>query len=827
MFIIDRAQNKDRLTQRVEALLAQMTLEEKVAQLCCCTLPDHLDDETLEQLFAHGMGTVNYLNSALTGDVERDIERLRRIQDYLRQRTRLGIPVLAHSEAIAGAQIPGATSFPQSLGMAATWQPELAERMGAAVKDQLRSFGIYAAHSPLFDLGRDPRWGRIGETYGESPMLVAQMGTCFVQGLQGNNELMATAKHFIAYGNSWGGRNGGQVDLSQRSLLEEYCLPFEAAIQEGRVMAVMNSYGTLNGEPTVSSRRLMTELLREQLDFDGVLVSDYGSVERSFNRFGTAASRMDAAVQALTAGIDVDQPDGVCFHQLVEAVQSGLVEEACIDQAVRRVLGVKCRLGLLEHCEPRGNFAALAADPAVHALSRSIAEKSLVLAKNNGILPLGEQTTVAVVGPSADSVLYFFGGYSSVGTVNASNLDFNRSELDNFKNMMLEIYTTQHRERLLARGIEFDLPPTPEQEAQILELVREDLGKRSARKVYRGQEDFLRRYYPEAKTVRQALTELLGEERVRYAPGCGVKLPLEGGIAEALAAAEQADVVIAVVGGQESMRSVDATCGENKDNTNLNLEQPQLELMRALFATGKPVVTVLIDGRPLALEEVDRGSAAVLYGWLPGEHGGEAIANVLLGKTVPGGKMPVTVLRHAGQIPMRYDLQPLFDEATHMAEYLDAGSNKPLYPFGHGLSYTGFAYSDLFVSPSVVCGETLELSFRVKNTGSRPGEEVVQVYTRELLASVVRPMRQLAAFARVPLEPGQEKLVHIWIDTPQLAFYGRDMRLGIEPGKRQVFVGASCEDIRLRGETEFTGQRLLIRRRRFFPKVELLETGII
>ena len=811
------------ISERVEDLLAQMTLEEKTAQLCCCTLPDSIDDATIEKLFAHGMGTMNYLNSSLTGDHQKDIDTLQRIQDYLIQNTRLGVPVLAHSEAIAGAQIPGATTFPQSLGMAATWQPELAERMGSAVKEQLLSHGIYAAHSPLFDLGRDPRWGRIGETYGESPLLVAQMGTSFVKGLQGSDELMATAKHFISYGNSLGGRNGGQADISERTLLDEYCLPFEAVIQEGGVMAVMNSYGTLNGEPTVSSRYLMTELLRERLGFDGVVVSDYGSVERTFNRFGTADSRMDAAVQSLYAGVDVDQPDGICFRELTKAVQTGLVDEVLVDQAVRRILTTKFRLGMFECCEPRGDFKALVSSTQVRELSQSIAEKSIVLAKNDGTLPLKKGLAVAVIGPTADTVLNFFGGYSSVGTVNASNLDFNRSELDNFRKMMLEIYTTQHKEELCSRGIVWDDAPTLDQEDQILEIVKESFAKRSSRKVYQGQEDFLKKYYPHSKTVRQALSDLLGAEHILYAPGCGVKLPIEGGIADAVAVAHKADVVIAVVGGQESMRSVDATCGENKDNTNLNLEAPQRELMEALFATGKPVVTVLVDGRPLAITEADRQSSAVLYTWLPGEFGGEAIANVLTGKVNPSGKMPVTVLRHAGQIPMRYDLQPLFDGPTHMAEYLDGQSNTPLYPFGHGLSYTQFAYSDLWVTPQLACGETLEITFRVKNIGSVPGEETAQVYYRDCRASVVRPMRQLAAFTRVSLNPGEEKLVHIWIDTPQMAFYGLDQKLCIEPGKRIVQVASSCMDIRLQGETVLIGSRTEVNRRRFFPQVEILQ----
>lgn len=808
---------------RADELLAQMTLEEKVAQICCCTLPEHLDDETLEKMFSHGMGTVNFLNSALTGDTDKDIQKLAQIQDYLVHHTRLGIPVLAHSEAIAGAQIPGATAFPQSLGTAATWEPELAAQMGAAVREQLLSYGIYAAHSPLFDLGRDPRWGRIGETYGESPQLVAAMGTAFVKGLQGENQVMATAKHFISYGNSLGGRNGGQGDISQRSLLEDYCLPFEAVIHEGDVMAVMNSYGTLNGEPTVSSRRLMTDLLRDRLGFQGAVVSDYGSIERPFNRFGTAASRLDAAVQALSAGIDVDQPEGICFRLFTDAVRSGKVDEKLVDRAVRRVLTVKLRLGLLEDCKPKGSFSSLCSAPAVQALALEVAEKSMVLAKNDGILPLREGITVAVVGPSADTALNFFGGYSSVGTVNASNLDFNRSELDNFRKMMLEIYTTQRADELHQRGIVFDIPPTPEQEQQILAVVKENLNKRAGNKVYSGQEDFLQRYYPRCQTVRQALEHLLGKDRILYAPGCGVKLPLDGGIEGALAAAAKADVIVAVVGGQESMRSPDATCGENKDNTNIDLEKPQRELMEALFSTGKPVVTVLVDGRPLAIAEADRQSSAVLYAWLPGERGGEAIANILTGKAVPGGKMPVTVLRHAGQIPMRYDLEPLFDEPDHMAEYLDTGSNTPLYPFGHGLSYTTFAYSGLELPEKVDCGETLEIRFRIKNTGAVTGEEIPQVYLREICSSVVRPMLQLAAFTRVRLAPGEEKCVRIFLDTRELAHYGPDLDLAVEPGKRRVLVGASSADLRLDGMTELTGERLPVEWRGRTPKIEITD----
>lgn len=807
--------------QRVEDLIARMNLREKVAQLCCCTLPHPLDDAALDKLFRYGMGTVSYLNSALSGDQQQDVDTLQRVQSYLREHTRWGIPVLAHSEAIAGAQIPGATTFPQSLGMAATWQPDLARDIGSAVRAQLKSYGIYGAHSPLLDLGRDPRWGRVGETYGEAPLLTARMATAFIQGLQGRQEVMATAKHFLAYGNALGGRNGGQADCSERTLLDEYCLPFEAAIQEGGVMAVMNCYGTLNEEPVVTSHHLLTEILRDKLGFAGPVVSDYGSIERTCNRFGTAVSEMDAAVQALRAGMDVDQPSGTCFSHLVQAVEEGLVEESAVDQAVRRVLTLKFTLGLFENSAPQGDFAALTADPAVQQLSRISAEKSMVLAKNDGILPLSGGCRIALVGPSADAKVVFFGGYSSVGTVNATSLDFNRSEFDQFRRMMLSIYTTQRREELREKGIVWEDAPTPAQEEQILAIVKENFARQDSYKVYHGQEEFMDRFYPGCKTVRQALEEAVGKDHVLYAPGCEIKRPLEGGIEAAVAAARQADVVVAVVGGQESMRSADATCGENKDNANIGLEEPQRALLRALFAVGKPVVTVLVDGRPLALTEEDAHSAAVLYGWLPGEQGGQAIVNVLLGKVNPGGKMPVTVLRHAGQIPLRHDLQPLFESRIAMAEYLDRPSNQPLYPFGHGLSYTSFAYSSLQVTPETPCGGNIQIRFQVKNTGAAAGDEVAQLYWHDCQGTLVRPMRQLGAFVRLTLQPGEERTVQVVLDSHQLAYHGADMQLAIQPGRREVMVGSSAADIRLEGSFTLTGPRLVVERRTFHPQITL------
>ena len=819
---MDVYKDKNRpVEERLDDLIGQMTLQEKAAQLTCgiVTSGDNAEAQA-RQTFSDGIGTIGYLNFSLTGDNQKDMDSLKKVQRFLAEETRLGIPALVHSEGIAGAQIPGATAFPQSLGLAAAWEPELARAIGEAVKKQLKAYGIKAVHSPLFDLGRDPRWGRIGETYGEDPYLAARMGTAFVKGVQGDNEVMATAKHFIAYGNTEGGRNGGEQQIGERKLLDTFCFPFEAAIHEGKIAAVMNSYGIVNDEAVVVSRRLMTDILRNKLGFTGPVVSDYGSLSHALSRYHTAADEKETAILALQAGIDVEQPNNTMYQHLAEAVESGELDEAFINQSLRRILKVKFDLGLFENPYGEGDFFAEIQKKENAQLSREAAEKSIVLVKNdNNILPLKKPLKIALIGPSADSKVNFFGGYSSVGSVSASSRDFDKAENDNYLKMAYHAVITDHKDFLKTQGIVFDDEPSPEQKEMIMGYLKQNMSQNN--KPYKDAGEFIEQFYPSCKSVRESLEDTFGKENVLFAQGCEINSPIEGGVAAAAAAVQQADIVVVVLGGRESMTSPEATCGENKDNANIDLEKPQRDLMDAVFKLNKPVVSIIIDGRPLAARGVCEQSGAVLYAWLPAQEGGAAIANVLCGKHNPGGKLPVTIVKDAGQIPLYYSHLPYYADIETWAEYIDSAENAPLYPFGHGLSYTDFSYSDLQLPQSAAADGKIALSFSVTNTGAVPGDETAQVYVRDCESSIARPVKQLAGFAKVRLNPGETKTVSIEFDMRQFAFHDINMEQVVEPGKMEVYIGSSSQDIRLKGGFEITGKKLAVTRKVFFSKTAI------
>jgi len=800
---------------RVVDLLNQMSLQEKVAQLTCVMTAGGMD-RILPNL-AQGIGTISCLNSSLTGDNQKDLAKLKEIQRHLVEETRLGIPGLVHNEGIAGAQIPGATTFPQSLNIASTWEPDLANRMGEVVKKQLKAFGIKAVHSPVFDLGRDPRWGRIGETYGEDPYLVAQMGTEFVKGIQGDNEVMATAKHFVGYGNAEGGRNGGEQQIGERRLFDTFCFPFEAAIHDGGLLGVMNSYGILNDQAVSTSKWLLTDILREKLGFDGLVVADYGSISHANARYRVTEDKMDTAIAALKAGMDVEQPSNSYYQLLVEAVETGQLDEAVVDTSVKRVLEMKFKLGLFENPYQDGDFGAEISKPEAELLSQEIAEKSIVLVKNEGnILPLPKQLKIAVIGPSADAKVNFFGGYSAVGTASTTSRDFDRSE-DNFLKMAYMTYITEYKQNLIDAGIVFDDKPSPKQRELIMNRLRENLSKSD--KTYETAEEFTRKFYPNCRSVKEVLAERFGSENVFYAKGCETRTALEGGIDEAIAAIKQADIVIAVLGGKESMRAKDATSGENKDNMNIDLEQPQVELMEAVFKTGKPVVSVIVDSRPLAMPLVSENSSALLYTWTPAQMGADAIVNILDGTVNPSGKLPITIVKEKGQIPMYHGRLPFYPETTDWAEDINHDKNTPRYPFGFGLSYTEFAYSGLELAGEVAVDGKIKIACQIKNIGDRNGDEIVQLYLRDSVSSVVRPVKQLVGFARVPLAVGETKTVEFTVDMKQLAFHDLEMSQVVESGKVEVFVATSSQDVRLLSEFEIVGEKLVIDRKVFSSKV--------
>ncbi|MDF2521114.1 MAG: hypothetical protein K0R84_1742 [Clostridia bacterium] len=811
------------IQERVEDLLGRMTLKEKVAQLYCSLTMGGADNiNNLKENLKDGVGTLSYLNSSLTGDNKKDMETLKNLQKFFIEETRLGIPALVHNEGIAGAQIPGATTFPQSISVASTWEPKLSEKMGEVVKKQLMSFGIRAVHSPLFDLGRDPRWGRIGETYGEDPYLVAQMGASYVKGVQGNSEVMAGAKHFVGYGNAEGGRNGGEQQIGERKLLDTYCFPFEAAIHEANVMGIMNSYGILNDQAVSTSKWLLTDILRNKLGFNGIVVADYGSITHANARYRVAESKKVTAIQALKSGMDVEQPSNTCYQYLVEAVQSGEIEEEYIDCSVRRVLETKFKLGLFENPYEIGDFNEEISKIEYEELSQEIAEKSIVMVKNQeSILPLNKNLKIAVIGPSADNKTNFFGGYSSVGTASTTSKDFDKSEEDSFLKAAYSALITEYKDTLTKQGIIFEDQPSPEQKEMILAGLKKRHGKGKSDKAYETAEEFVEKYYPNCKSVKDVLEGEFGKENIIYAKGCNIQKAIDGGIEEVKVAVSQADIVIAVLGGKESMRAPEATAGENKDNANINLEKPQLEMMEEVFKLNKPVVSIIVDGRPLATPSVSKNSKAVLYSWLPAQTGAQALVNILTGKANPSGKLPVTILKDKGQIPMYNSRLPFFVEINDWAEYIDNDMNSPLYPFGYGLSYTQFEYSNLKLNNIVQPDGKLTLSFNLKNIGQYKGDEVAQVYIRDCVSSIVRPVKQLVGFARVSHDTNETKEVTFEVDMRQLAFHDLNMEQIVEPGKMEVFIGASSQDIKLQGSFEIVGEKLIVERKVFSSKVTI------
>ncbi|MCL6601249.1 MAG: glycoside hydrolase family 3 C-terminal domain-containing protein [Paenibacillus sp.] len=810
------------IQERIDDLIGRMTLKEKVAQLYCANSygGESVYDSRTEKL-KDGIGTVSFLNDSFTGDLEKDKETIKGIQKFLVEETRLGIPGLFHSEGISGAQIPSATTFPQSLNLASTWDPALAQKMGEVVKKQLTAFGFKAVHSPLFDLARDPRFGRVGETYGEDPYLVAQMGVDFVKGIQGDNEVMATAKHFVGYGNAEGGRGGGEQQISDRKLLDSYCFPFEAAIHEANIKAVMNSYGMLNEQAVSTSKWLLTDILRNKLGFQGLVVADYGSITHAFLRYRVAEDAKEAGILALKAGMDVEQPGNQCYQHLVEAVESGELDEAHIDISLRRVLETKFTLGLFENPYEDGDFFNEIKKAENAELSLEIAEKSMVLVKNvDNILPLKKNLKIALIGPNSDTKTNFFGGYSSVGSASTKSSDFDKSEEDTFLRMIYTGTITDNKESLKLMGIEFEDQPSPEQREIIMNMLRENLNSDdSSKRVYKTNEEFVQLFYPDCKSVKDVMEEEFGKDHVLYGKGCSMFKSIDGGIEAVKAAVQQADIVIAVLGGKESMIDPEATCGENKDNINIGLEKPQLEMMEEVFKLNKPVISVIIDGRPLSIPFVSEHSKAVLYSWLPAQSGAEAIVNILTGRTNPSGKLPVTIVKEVGQIPMYNSRLPLYIDINEWASYIKTNQNAPLYPFGHGLSYTQFDYSELVQDGTVQADGELNLEFKLRNVGQIAGDEVVQVYIRDKVSSVARPVKQLVGFARVTLGVNETKKVAFKVNMKQLAFHDLNMDQVVEPGMMEVFIGSSSQDIRLKGAFEITGDKLIVDRKVFSSKV--------
>ena len=774
---MEKYRNKDLpVEERVEDLLDRMTFEEKIDQITCLvTIADDIPE--FENYIPNGIGNVGAFTVADT--VEPIVEYADKLQKYLVNHTRLGIPALIHCEASAGAQFTEADVFPSAIAQASTFDTEVVGEMTDIIRKQMYYVGFRQALSPVVDITRDPRWGRITETYGEDAALTSAMASAFVKGIQGDElkeGVLATAKHFVGHGITEGGLNMGRNIVSERDMREIHCKPFQCAITEAGLKSVMNSYCSVNGEPVVGSKKMLTDILRGEMGFQGFVVSDYLSLDRLVDPFAVAENFEEAGIRAIQAGLDVEYPRSKGFsYKMKESIESGRLSMDIIDQAVRRVLTQKFELGLFENPYPdleklKKYLHLKSADE----LNEKIAAESFTLLKNeNKTLPLSKKIKkIAVIGPHADNIRSLFGTFSYPAVL---DMTMSREEDgQEFEEPGLIIYDIEQKYKGEIR----------------------EVSPRVNRKI---QKEF-----PNSRTLCAALKEDRPEAEVVYAQGINCSGDNTGGMEEALQVAAGADVILLTIGGKNGW-GVTSTVGEGIDSTDIDLPGRQEEFARRVYDLHKKTVVLHYDGRPLSNEFVASHFDAIMEVWQPGEYGSQALCKVLFGEQSPSGHLPVTVARNVGQLPVYYGL-------PRGSGYVSAGHTgmirnkngyindtaEPLYYFGHGLSYTEFTYSDLQTDKkNINPDDTVKVTFTVKNTGEYDGAEVAQLYFSDKVASMVRPTKELAGFVRIFLKKGEKKKVVFEIKVSQFAFLDEEMKWKVEKGEIELLVGASCEDIRL------------------------------
>jgi len=737
--------------ERVQDLLSRMTLEEKVAQLqgtwqgraSFQDAEGRFVPEKAKPALGLGLGQVSRpseIGNTPSGPRARGprehAEFVNAIQKWVAENTRLGIPVMFHEEALHGFVAPQATHFPVPIALGSTWDPALVERVMSVAAREARARGCQQVLSPVVDLGRDPRWGRIEETYGEDPYLVSRMGVATVRGYQGTtlplarDKVLATLKHFLGHGSHEGGVNTAPSLLPERLLRSELLVPFEVAVKEAGAYCVMPSYNEVDGIPSHKNRRMIEDVLRGEWGFKGLVTSDYFAVQQLLDRHHVARDKADAARQALEAGVDLELPDADTFGELVALAKAGKVSPAAIDKATVRVLRAKFLSGLFEQplVDP-AEAERVSNTPEHRALALEAARKAIVLLKNDGnLLPLDRRRvkTLAVIGPNAKGL--HLGGYST-----------NRP----------------------ARGVD------------LLDGIKDKAGA-DVQVLYA---EGARITEPDANWWKDKVTTAdPAANRTR--------------IQEAVAVAGKADAVVLAIGTNEATSREAWADDHLGDVADLSLTNQQDELVEAMLRTGKPVVVVLINGRPLAIPRVAAAVPAILEGFYLGQEGGTAVGEALFGELNPGGKLSVSVPRHVGQLPVYYNRRP-----TSFRSYLDL-PREPLWPFGFGLSYTTFKVDAVTVAPGrIPASGKATVTARVTNTGSRAGDEVVQVYVRDQVSSVSRPVQELRGFARVTLAPGASQTVSFTLGPEALSLVDESLKRVVEPGLFDVMVGTSSTSL--------------------------------
>jgi len=743
--------SKAPVEQRVEDLLARMTQEEKIAQITAVwiakakvlTSTGAFDPVKARQLYPAGIGQFTRPSDLKGGDnpfekplrdARQTAELTNAIQRYSTRETRLGIPTLFHEEALHGFAARGATSFPQSIALASTWDPALLTKVFSVAGREVRATGSTLVLAPVVDVARDPRWGRIEETYGEDPYLVSELGVAAVRGFQGDtlplapDKVFATLKHMTGHGQPESGTNVGPANISERVLREFFFPPFAAAIARANAMNVMASYNEIDGVPSHANYWLLHDILRGEMAFKGAVVSDYEGVEQIARLHFVEPDLVGAAARAMNAGVDFNLPDGESYAKLPEALAAGKVTQAQIDVAVRRMLRLKFMSGLFEKPFVDVKYAEqITGNAEARALAAEAARKAVVLLKNDGTLPLRADSlkTLAVIGPNADRVE--LGGYSNV----------------------------------------------PKQVITVLAGIKAKLGEKVRVVTAPGT-----RFTDSGDWYTDKVVLAKPEDNRRS-------------IQEAVQVARGADVIVLVIGGS-SATSREGWAGNHLgDRDSISLLGEQSELADAMFALGKPVVAVLINGQPLSTPQLAAKANALVEGWYLGQEGGTAMADILFGDANPGGKLPVTIPRSIGQLPLFYSHKP-----TARRGYLFSESD-PLFPFGYGLSYSKFRINEPKLSASTIRPDgSVTVSAEVLNEGPVAGDEVVQLYVRDVVSSVTRPVKELKAFKRVSLSPGGATTVKFDLTSDALAMWNIDMQRVVEPGEFQIMVGPNSVDLK-------------------------------
>lgn len=746
------------IDRRVEDLLGRMTLEEKVGQMlslheakAAFTDAQGRFDPSgdLPKWFKVGVGRIERPSEGHTAREEATY--INAIQRWVQENTRLGLPVLFHEEGLHGVQAEQSTSFPIPMAMASAWNPDLVEEIYGVVAEDIRARGAHQALTPVVDVAREPRWGRIEETFGEDPYLTSRLSVAAVRGFQGAGppleppKVIATLKHMTGHGQPQSGTNIGPSNQSERVLREVFFPPFKAAVQEAGALSVMASYNEIAGVPSHTNRWMLNDVLREEWGFDGVIVSDWFAIYQLISRHHVAADTAEAARQALDATVDIDLPDGETYPTLVDQVRSGQVPESAIDDAVRRLLKAKFMLGLFEdpYVDP-DRAEAVAGAEEQRPLARDAAHQAITLLKNEGnLLPLdpAHLDRVAIIGPHAAEVL--LGGYSGRPRHTVSIYEGVQQQLEG------------EAEVRYAEGVR---------------ITEDSVFTDASQPHMSGERSHPRWVADEVVLADSAANRKRIEEAVQLARG--------------------SDVAIVVVGGNEQTSREAWADTHLGDRSRLDLVGQQEELVRAVLGTGTPTVTMLINGRPLAIPDLADNVAALLEGWYLGQETGTAVADVLFGEVNPGGHLPVTIPRSVGQLPMFYNHKP-----SARRGYLFE-STEPLFPFGHGLSYTTFEYDHLRLEPNQIGPYgTTSVSVDVTNTGDRAGDDVVQLYLRDRVSSVTRPVKELRGFERISLDSGETTTVSFEIGPDDLSFYGTDMEHIVEPGLFDIMIGHSSADI--------------------------------